>query len=144
MVEIRRLPADRWRDYRNLRLEALKSDPSACGGSFEEEDRLAEEEWRRRTQNALFALSDDRLIGMIVYAFDKELKTKHIAEIYGFYVSADHRGKGVGTRLLEYTLSTIRRNRRTVMVRLYVNPEQRVAVKLYKKAAFVVTGRMEK
>ena len=92
----------------------------------------------------MFALSDDRLIGMIVYAFDKELKTKHIAEIYGFYVSADHRGKGVGTRLLEYTLSTIRRNRRTVMVRLYVNPEQRVAVKLYKKAGFVVTGRMEK
>lgn len=144
MVEIRRLPTDRWRDYRDLRLEALKSDPSAFGSSFKEEEKLTESEWRRRIQNVLFALSDDRPVGMIVYTFDKGLKTRHIAEIYGFYVSANHRGEGVGTRLLAHALSLIRKNGGIVKVRLCVNPEQRVAVKLYKKAGFVVTGRMEK
>ncbi|MGD0477568.1 MAG: GNAT family N-acetyltransferase [Nitrososphaerales archaeon] len=144
MVEIRKLPADRWRDFRDLRLVALKSDPSAYGGSFEEAKTLKEAEWRRRIRSVLFALSDDRPIGMIVYVFDEGLKTKHIAEIYGFYVSANHRGEGVGTRLLEHALLLIRKNRRIIKVKIAVNPEQRVAVKMYKKAGFVVTGRVKK
>jgi ribosomal protein S18 acetylase RimI-like enzyme len=144
LVEVVRLSASRWRDFRDLRLAALKSDPSAYGSSFEEEKTLAESEWRRRIQSTLFALSDDRPIGMIVYVLNKRLKTKHIAEIYGFYVNADHRGEGVGTRLLEHALSLIRRNKRIVKVKLAVNPEQRVAVRMYKKAGFVVTGRVEK
>lgn len=125
-------------------MEALKSDPTAYGSSFEEEEALAEGEWRRRTQSVLFALSDDRPIGMIVYVFDKGLKTKHIAEVYGFYVTANHRGEGIGTRLLEHALSLIRRNKGIIKVKLAVNPEQRVAVRMYKRAGFVVTGRVEK
>jgi ribosomal protein S18 acetylase RimI-like enzyme len=144
MVEIRRLPADRWRDFRDLRLEALKSDPSAYGSSFEEEETLAEDEWRRRVRSVLFALSDGRLIGMIACVFDEGLKIRHIAEIYGFYVSANHRGEGVGTRLLERAVSLIRKKRGLVKVKLAVNPEQHVAVKMYKKAGFVVTGRVKK
>jgi len=144
LVEIRKLPADRWRDYRDLRLEALKSDPSAFGSSFEEEETFTEDEWRKRIQNVLFALSDGRPIGMIVYVFDEGLKTKHIAEIYGFYVSANHRGEGVGTRLLERALLHIRKNKRVIKVTLAVNPEQRAAVKPYRRAGFVVTGRTEK
>ncbi|MGD0478357.1 MAG: GNAT family N-acetyltransferase [Nitrososphaerales archaeon] len=143
-MEIRKLPADRWRDHRDLRLEALKSDPSAFGSSFEEEETFTEDEWRKRIQNVLFALSDGRPIGMIVYVFDEGLKTKHIAEIYGFYVSANHRGEGVGTRLLERALLHIRKNKRVIKVTLAVNPEQRAAVKPYRRAGFVVTGRTEK
>ena len=125
-------------------MKALKSDPPAFGSSFEEEEALAEGEWRRRIQTVLFALSDNRPVGMIVCVFDKGLKTKHIAEIYGFYVSADHRGKGVGTRLLERALSLARGNKRVIKVKVAVNPEQRVAVEMYKKAGFVVTGRVKK
>jgi ribosomal protein S18 acetylase RimI-like enzyme len=144
VIEIRKLPADRWRDYRDLRLEALKREPSAYGGSFEESKRYKEEVWRKRIRSVLFALSDDRPVGMIVYAFDQGLKSRHIAEIYSFYVRPDHRGEGVGTRLLERALSLIRRNKRIIKVELAVNPEQRAAVKLYRKAGFVVTGRAEK
>ena len=81
---------------------------------------------------------------MIVYVFDRGLKTRHIAEIYGFYVSANHRGEGIGTRLLEHALLMIRKNDRVIKVKLAVNPEQRVAVKMYKKAGFVATGRVKK
>lgn len=89
-------------------------------------------------------MSDDMLIGMIVCVFNGRLKTRHVADIFGVYVRADHRGKGVGTRLLEHALLLIRKNKRVVKVKLAVNPEQRVAVKLYKKAGFVVTGRTKK
>ena len=144
MIEIRKLPADRWEDYRNLRLEALRSDPSAFGSSFEEEATLTEDEWKGRIQNALFAISEGKPIGMIVRVFSGRLKTKHGADIFGVYVSANHRGKGVGTSLLERTMLLIRKNKRVVKVKLAVNPEQRAAVKLYKKAGFVVTGRSKK
>jgi ribosomal protein S18 acetylase RimI-like enzyme len=144
LVEIRRLSAERWRDYRALRLEALKSDSPAFGSSFEEEEMFTEDEWKRRIQNALFAMSSDAPVGMVVYAFNGRSKTRHIAEIFGVYVSADHRGEGVGTRMLEHALLQIRKNRRVVKIKLAVNPEQRAAVKLYKKAGFVVTGRAKK
>lgn len=144
MVEFRKLSAYRWRDYRDLRLEALKGDPSAFGSSFEEEETFTEGEWRKKIQNVLFALSDDRPIGMVAYVFDAGHKTKHIAEIYGFYVNPDHRGEGVGTRLLEHVLLLIRRKRGIVKARLYVNTEQRAAVSLYRKTGFVVRGKMKK
>ena len=144
LVDIEKLPDDRWKDYRDLRLEALKNAPSAFGSSFEEEEVLTEDEWKRRIQNVLFAVSEDTLIGMIVYAFNGRAKTRHSAEIFGVYVSAGHRGEGVGTRMLEHALLQIRKNRRVVKVKLSVNPEQRVAVKLYKKAGFVVAGRARK
>lgn len=144
MVEIRKLPPDRWREYRDLRFEALKREPSAYGSSIEETKKLTGKEWKRRIKSVLFALSDDRPVGMIVYVFDQGLKSRHIAEIYGFYVSADYRGQGVGTRLLERALSLIRKNKRVIKVELAVNPEQRAAVKLYRKAGFIVSGRTEK
>jgi ribosomal protein S18 acetylase RimI-like enzyme len=144
LFKISRLSADRWQDYRDLRLEALKSDPFAFGSSFEEEVMLTEDEWKRRIQNALFAMSDGELVGMVVCLFNDRRKTKHIAEIVGVYVGADHRGEGVGTRMLEHALLLIRSNKRIVKVKLAVNPDQRAAVKLYKKAGFVVTGRTKK
>ncbi|MDA4126545.1 MAG: GNAT family N-acetyltransferase [Thaumarchaeota archaeon] len=98
----------------------------------------------KKNPECAVALSDDRPVGMIAYVFDTGLKTRHIAEIYGFYVSAAHRGEGVGTRLLEQALSLIRKKKGIVKARLYVNTEQRAAVNLYKKAGFVVRGKIKK
>jgi len=144
LVQIRKLPADRWKDFRDLRLKALKTDPSAYGGSYEEEVKLKEDEWRRRIKSAIFALSDDEPIGMIVLYFDLRPKTRHIADIYGFYVRPEHRGEGIGTRLFERAMALARRNRRIIKVSLAVNPEQRTALRIYRKAGFVVTGRTER
>jgi ribosomal protein S18 acetylase RimI-like enzyme len=144
LIEISGLPPERWKDYRRLRLEALKSDPSAFGSSFEEEEALTEDEWRKRIPNALFALSDDNPIGMIGFFSNTRLKTKHAADIFGFYVRADHRGRGVGTRLLQQALVQIRKNKGILKVKLAVNPEQRAAVKLYKRAGFVGYGVSKK
>ncbi|MHB2037606.1 MAG: GNAT family N-acetyltransferase [Nitrososphaerales archaeon] len=143
-IGIRKLPRSRWKDYRNLRLEALKSDPSAFGSSFEEEVTLTEGEWKRRIQNILFATSNDTPVGMIGCVFGDRLKAKHIAEIHGVYVSPGHRGEGIGTKMLGHALQMIRKNKRAVKAELWVNPEQLAAVKLYKKSGFVVSGKSKK
>ncbi len=144
MIEIKKLPASRWKDYRDLRLEALRSDPPAFGSSYDEEELLAEVEWKRRMENVLFALSEGKPVGMNVYVFGERLRTRHVANIYGVYVTAGHRGEGVGTRLLERALRLIQKNKEIVKVKLAVNPEQLAAVKMYGRAGFVIAGRMRK
>ncbi len=144
MIRVRRLPAERWRDYRDLRLESLKTEPQAFGSSDEEEAELEESAWRERTEGALFATEGERPVGVMTLSFNDRIKTRHTAEIFGFYVRPEHRGKGVGTQLLREGLALVRSRKGMVKVRLYVNPEQRAAVKLYRKAGFRVAGRMEK
>ncbi|MGP8124620.1 MAG: N-acetyltransferase family protein [Nitrososphaerales archaeon] len=143
MVETRRLPADRWRDYRDLRWEALKCDPSALGSSFEEEETLSEEERRGRIWNVLSALSFDEPIRMIVYVFDDGLRPS-TSPRFSVCTSAPTIEAKVGTRLFERALLLIQKNKGIVTVELGVNPEQRAAIKLYRKAGFVATGRVKK
>ena len=133
MIEIKKLPEDRWRDYRELRLEALISDPIAFGSSYEEEIILPDEEWVKKIKNVLFAMLDDKPIGMIVYIFNNGLKIKHIANIYGFYVKKTYRSQGVGKKLLENAISLIMINKNIIKINLSVNPQQSAAAKLYEK-----------
>ena len=81
---------------------------------------------------------------MLVMLVGERPKTRHIAEIFGVYVRSDYRGRGIGTMLLEYALSTIRTNARVIKVKLAVNPEQRAAVRLYGKMGFLEVGRFRK
>ncbi len=140
MIEIKKLPDDRWKDYRDLRLEALMSDPTAFGGSYEEEIILPDEKWVNRINNVLFAMLDDKPVGMIVYIFNKGLKIKHIANIYGVYVKKEYRCQGVGKKLLENAISLILANKSIIKINLSVNPLQVAAVKLYEKYGFESVG----
>lgn len=140
MTEVKRLPPDRWREYRALRLEALETDPSAFATSVEEDAALPEEEWRRRCRNTLFAVSEDKPVGMIGYVVGNRVKTKHVADIFAVYVTPSRRGEGIGTVLLAKALAEIRKNDGIRKVKLQVNPRQREAVRLYQRAGFEVAG----
>lgn len=147
MFVIKKLPKDRWPEFKALRLESLKQDPSAYGSSYEEEAEFADDVWKRRIGNALFALDEGKPIGMLSRILNERLKTKHYVEIVGAYVMPSYRGRGVGTKLLEEQLRLIRRKdsmKRIVKVKLMVNPEQKAAVRVYKKAGFQVVGRAKK
>jgi ribosomal protein S18 acetylase RimI-like enzyme len=144
LIRIGGLTGDKWKEYKALRLEGLRQDPSAFGSSVEEEEALSEEDWKRRIHNVLFAMSDKKLVGMIVFVTNDRPKLAHVADIYGVYVRPDSRGKGVGTSLLKSVLSEIRKNRRVTKVKLSVNPEQKAAVRLYNDSGFVAVGRARK
>jgi ribosomal protein S18 acetylase RimI-like enzyme len=127
-----------------LRLESLRRSPLAFGSSVEEEASFTEAEWKKRMKNTHFAMAGRVPVGMVVCAFSEEVKFRHIAEIYSFYVTVSHRGKGIGTALLDHALKLARDNRRIVKVRLYVNDRQAAAIRMYEKAGFQVVGRLER
>lgn len=144
MIEVKALPPERWREARELRLQALKTDPIAFGSSYEEEESLAEAEWQSRMKNALFAVSDDKPVGTITYVFSDRVKTKHIARIFGVYVDPNYRGRGFGKKLLRNALELIQKNKGVVKIQLMVNQDQDAAVELYKDMGFVIVGQIKK
>lgn len=144
MIVIRKLDEDRWKEYRDLRLEALNKEPIAFGSSFDEDKNISEEEWRKRMENALFALSKDKLIGMIVSVQNNKIKTKHVANIFSFYVVSEYRGQGVGKKLINSVLTQIQKSKEVVKVKLSVNFEQKAAIKLYQNFGFKIVGQLKK
>jgi ribosomal protein S18 acetylase RimI-like enzyme len=116
------------------------SDSIAFGSSYEEEIMFSDEEWVNRIKNVLFAILDDKPIRMIVYIFNKGLKIKHIANIYGVYLKKEYRRQGVGKKLLENAISLILMNINIVKINLSANPLQVAAVKLYVKYGFESVG----
>ena len=143
MIEIKKLSESRWKDFKDLRLESLKTEPAAFGSSYEEEIRLSKKEWKRRINNSLFAFLNEKPIGMIVYIFNNKIKTNHIANIFGVYVKKEYRGRGIGKKLIESAISQIKKNKNIIKINLTVNPKQKSAVKLYEKYGFKIVGKMK-
>jgi ribosomal protein S18 acetylase RimI-like enzyme len=143
MNEITKLPADRWREYRELRLSVLQSDPVAFGSSYEEESVLAEEVWRQKINNALFILSEGKPVGMVVIICSEKRKTRHVAHIFSFLVVAEFRRQGLGDRLLSNALAVIPDNPNIRKIRLEVNTSQAGALRLYEKHGFVCVGTLK-
>jgi ribosomal protein S18 acetylase RimI-like enzyme len=140
MIEIKKLPPEWWQDYRKLRLEALQNDPIAFGSSYEEEISRPAEFWRNRIDSMLFAVGNDRPVGMVRYAFETRAKNKHVAGIYAMYVNQEFRHWGIGKRLMEGVISLIMENKDIRKIRLSVTPEQIYAVKLYEHCGFKSVG----
>ena len=144
MIRVVKLPGSRWQEARELRLEALRAEPGAFGSSYEEEVDRSEEEWRKRMKNTLYAVEGRRPVGMISRVFNDRAKTKHIAAIYGFYVTPGQRGRGAGRLLMERALGDVQKRRGVIKVQLSVNPKFRPALGLYRRFGFEVTGKARK
>ena len=140
VFKIDNLPSSRWKECRNLRLEALQAVPIAFGSSYEEERSLSENEWRSRIENAIFALENDIPIGMIVTIVETNKIAERVANIFGVYVKNSHRGKGVGHQLITETIKKLKEDHRILKVKLAVNSNLQPAINLYKKAGFKEVG----
>lgn len=95
MIEIKALPARKWKEYRDLRLEALKKDPTSFGMAYEDEICYDEKCWKGKIKNVFFAIDNDKLIGMIGYRFEDIFKMRHVAFIVDLYVKKEYRGTGL-------------------------------------------------
>lgn len=144
MISVQKISIEKWQESRDLRLEALQSEPTAFGSSYEEELGFSEDIWKRRLSNTIFAISDDQLIGMLSLVFDNHVKSKHIANIYAVYVKKDERNNGIGSKLMEHALFLVHQQGNIAKVHLTVNPKQKAAVKLYKKFGFQKVGLLRK
>lgn len=132
--------------YLALRREALTSAPLAFGESVEEHDaRNVEHERARLAADdadtyVLGAFVGDRLLGMAGITRGPRRKSWHRAAIWGVYVAADLRGRGVGRRLVEELLARAARRPGLEAVWLTVTSTQAAARATYRTLGFVPFG----
>ena len=147
------LPPARWREAKQLRLEALLAEPAAFASSYEDELALPDEVWIARLQSAyerdgnmtFFAEVGGALIGMAGAGWSSKAKLRHVAEVYGVYVSPGMRGRGIASALMRRLLDELRSLVQIEKVSLDVNAESLAAVRLYEKLGFeiVCTAKRE-
>ena len=142
------LPPERWREAKQLRLEALRAESSAFASSYEDELAFRDEVWKTRLTSAyerdgnltFFAEVDGALVGMAGAGWSGKAKLRHVAEIYGVYVAPEMRGRGMASALMRRLLDELRSLGWIEKARLDVNVESRAALRLYEKLGFEIVG----
>lgn len=151
-IIIKPLMSSDWREFKKIRLEALKTSPTAFSNTYEDIAKLPDEKWKQQMElnekkegeYYLFAYDNDKVIGMNGLYFVNKPILKHIANVFGVYVNPDYRGQGIGLRLMKDMLVEIRKNPRFTKIKLGVNAENYSAIKLYEKIGLKIVGRLEK
>lgn len=127
-------------DYKSIRLELLKENPTNFGSSFEEESAFEDAMWEKRLNNknatSIGAYSGNQIIGICVVMKNPRLKMKHRAELNSMYVKMEYRRKGVSVGLLSYVFELMR-NTEVEILRLSVASHNTTAISLYRKLGFV-------
>jgi len=151
-MNIIKLEPSRWEEYKNLRLEALKNEPTAFAASYEEKASKEDEYWQNQLKkfqeaqedSMWFAEADGKLVGMAGWYRNNTEKLRHTATIYAIYTNPEFRGKGIAGRLITSVLNELESKPEIVKIDLNVNTKNEAAANLYKKLGFEVVGTLHK
>jgi ribosomal protein S18 acetylase RimI-like enzyme len=144
-VVIRRVEASGAALLRDVRLQALATNPSSFGSTYEREAAFPDQTWTERAARSaagddattLLALRDDAPVG-VVTAMRNEAK-RQLFHVVGMWVAPDVRREGVGRRLLAEAEAWIARCAGT-RVQLSVTNHAAAALRLYERAGYTPDG----
>lgn len=148
MISIRSVAAHEWREYRQIRLRALRDSPDAFGSTYDAEVARPDEAWASRVEAAissgrdrlLFAFDSDELCGLVWGKLAASEPGR--ADVFQMWVAPASRGKGAGRALLAETLawaSGVGVHR----IRLGVTTGDSPATRLYAASGFRPAGEPE-
>lgn len=148
-VKIITLPPERWREAKRLRLEALRAEPAAFASSYADELAFSDDVWITRLTSAFqrdknmtcFAELNGELVGMAGANWSTREKLRHVATIYGVYVSPAQRSKGIASQLMGALLDDLSALPQLEKVSLTVNGAGEPAIRLYERFGFQRVGR---
>ena len=143
------LPPERWREAKQLRLNALRMEPTAFASSLADERAFGDDVWISRLTTAFqrdqnmtfFAELEGELAGMAGATWPAREKMRHVATIYGVYVSPARRGGGIASQLMRRLLDELSALPQLEKVSLTVNSASTPAVRLYERHGFERVGR---
>ena len=126
--------------FQALRLEALEHHPAAFAAAFEEEAlQSLEEVPARLEQSAVFgAFADGRLAGSAGFAQPERAKKRHKGVLWGVYVQAPQRGRGLGRGLVLRVIDHAKG--RVEQLHATVSTTNQAARRLYRQLGFQAYG----
>ncbi|MEL6341782.1 MAG: GNAT family N-acetyltransferase [Myxococcota bacterium] len=130
-----------WMRSRALRLRALREDPDAFARTHAAEAAQPDAFWKARLVSAtatLLATLDGTDVGISVLAPWRD--SPGDVGLFGVWVAADARGKGVGDALMRQAIAEAQAAG-VQRIRLEVGDFNQRAINLYARAGFVRSGR---
>lgn len=142
MATIRRIGPEDWREWREVRLAALKDAPDAFGSTYEREIAFGEADWRTRLTRGgpIVAELDGRIVGCAAGVPDAD--DPSTVEVYAMWVAASARGGGAAGALIESIVSDAR-EAGAKRVHLWVTETNERARAFYRRHGFTETGERE-
>lgn len=141
VLEIRPLLPEEAAAFVALRREALETEPLAFAASPEDDRGLSEDFMRTSLSDpaeaaVLGAFEGERLLGIAGVGRYAKRKQRHRALVWGMYVSAAGRGRGLGRRLLTAAVERARAWPGIRQVHISVTDAAPQALRLYRRAGF--------
>ena len=147
-VSIRRIGESDWREFRAIRLKALKSDPEVFGSSYEKESANSDDDWIawvNRENGRIFHIYDgSKLIGMTGIYFGDGKDDDETAFLWGSWLEPDYRRRGISDLMYKVRIECAKENEniRGIVVS---HRESNVASKFAnQKHGFELTSKKEK
>ncbi|MEO8334889.1 MAG: GNAT family N-acetyltransferase [bacterium] len=145
MPSVRRLRAEEWRLYRELRLAALRDSPNAFGSTLAREEAFPDAQWSERLGKAATSRLDHPLVAEVTghavgLAWARiEADDPGTATLYQVWVQPEARRHGVGQRLLDTAIAWAREEGAGSM-ELGVTIAPGSALEFYRRAGFTEVG----
>jgi ribosomal protein S18 acetylase RimI-like enzyme len=151
-IEIRKPKIKEWESYKTLRLESLQNFPLAFATSYQESLNDVDEKWMNYIKSSLenkesimlCAFSEDKIVGSVTVIWSNRIKTKHVAQLVGMFVSPEFQRQGIGKKLVSEAIEELRKLSQFIKVKLDVVSENDKAIKLYENAGFKKVGELHK
>lgn len=137
---IRQLNVGDAKDYRAIRLEALKAFPQAYGATYAQTLKQPIGAFNQTLEQAVLfgAFDGEELCGIVCFVACEGAQDNHIGHLYQMFVKSSVQGNGIGLALIkqlfEYAGPIVRQ------VHLGVGTNNHSALALYKKAGFETYG----
>ncbi|XKT75309.1 MAG: GNAT family N-acetyltransferase [Patescibacteria group bacterium UBA2103] len=139
------LPKERFLEYKNLKLESIKSDPLAFSATEEELLKRTDEDWQKDLNDKhrifFFAEENGELVGMASTQLYVKDRFKHLAFLYSLYVKESQRGKGVATLLIQKREEVLKQKGVTQVV-CEIYGTQIPSIQLHEKLGYKEAGRI--
>jgi ribosomal protein S18 acetylase RimI-like enzyme len=144
MYTIRELTAQDTEAFLQLKRIGLSTDPGSFVAALEDDPPSYPEAVRSRLARASAEDGDivlgafaPGLVGIVAITRDPHSKRRHKADLHGMYVIPEHRGRGLGKRLLVQALEMARGMEGLEEIQLIVAAHNREACALYERFGFV-------